>query len=341
MNPIVSGYPYDVRRASPAANKVGHDRRNYELNTRTQTTPATTTAEDDKQPGQDLTQHEPRAGALAVMDFGDDAGVGIDGAGADELLIPFITILQKNSPQCDVEGGTAVPGAKPGDFFNTATGEIYDGKKGLVVVPVHRDHNFAEFTPRNLGGGFVGTHAPDDDLVLQLRARYGKFGKMFTSERKTPEGLPAEGTEVQETFYLYVLVEDTDTTLVQRAILPFKSTQIKKYKAWISRVDAIRYMSPDGKPVKPPLWAHKWRVTTVGEKNAKGSFSGYAVRLFAQNDDGTEKPLINSLIRRSETLYAQGREFYDLIAEGKAQADYSGAQKAEGDKPADDEEIPM
>lgn len=282
-----------------------------------------------------------KPGALAVMDFGDDAGVGIDGAGADELLIPFVVVLQKNSPQCDEEAGTAVPGARPGDFYNTATGQVYDGKRGVTGIPVHRDHNFAEFTPRNLGGGFVGTHAPDDDLVLQLRAKYGKFGRMYTSERKTPEGLPAEGTEVQETFYVYFIIVDEATGLTERVILAFKSTQIKKYKGWISRVDGIRYMGPSGQPIKPPLWAHRWRLTTVGEKNAKGSFSGVVVRLAAQNDDGTEMPLIHSLVKRSEPLYAQGREFYDLIAQGKAQADYGGVQKAEGEKEADDDDIPM
>ncbi len=136
-------------------------------------------------------------GALQVMDFGEDAGLGMENTTADEFTIPFITVLQTNSPQCDENEGSYIPGAKAGMFYNTGTGELINGKDGFIFVPVARDHNFAEFTPRNLGGGFVGTHAPDDDLVIMLRAKFGKFGKMYTSDRKMPDGQPAEGTEVQ------------------------------------------------------------------------------------------------------------------------------------------------
>lgn len=303
---------------------------------------ADTRADEDKQeaplpPGTAVSERASSHGALAVMDFGDDAGLGIDGAGADEFVIPFLTVLQTNSPQCDdIEG---VPGAKPGMLFNTATGELYDGRAGVVFLPVHRDHNFAEFVPRNLGGGFVGTHAPDDDLVLALRAKYGKFGRLYTSEKRTSDGMPAEGTEIQETFSLYGLLVDEATGLVQRVIVPFKSTQIRKYKAFVSRADGIRYQGTDGKPVKPPLWAHRWRITTVGESNKKGKFYGFALRLAGQAADGTELPIINSLVKRTDPLYASGREFYDLVVEGRVKADYAGAARTEGD--GGEEDIPM
>lgn len=300
----------------------------------------TETKHDEKKPEEerkDLTA--PNQTGLAVVDFGDDAGAGTEDMGRDELIIPMLRVLQSNSPQCAEPRDGGLPGARPGMIINTATNELYPGDVGFIVVPVSREHTYPEFTPRNLGGGFLGVHAPDEDVVLALRAKFGKFGKLFTSDKKTPEGLPAEGTELQETYSLYVLLVDEASGLFVRAVIPFASTQIKKYKGLMSRIDGIRYLAPDGTPVKPPLWAHRWRATTVGEQNKKGKFYGWVLRLAAQDEHGTELPIIQSLLKRSDPLYQQAKAFYDLIQEGGARADYA---RAEGDDEGDpDNDIPM
>jgi hypothetical protein len=275
---------------------------------------------------------------LTTYDFGDDAGRGLEGAGPDEFIIPFVTILASNSPQVKPARDGGVPGAAPGDFFNTATGELLSGETGFVFIPVARDHNYPEFIPRNLGGGFVGVHAPDEELVTSLRAKYGKFGRLYTSEARTSDGSPAEGTELQETFYLYGLLVDEGAGAFTRVILPFKSTQIRKYKGFISRADGFKYRTPDDKMVTPPLWAHRWRVTTRSESNKKGDFYGYVIRLAAQDEAGHELPVLRSLVPRSDPLYQAAREFYDLVTAGKVQADYAKAQDVTAEE---DEEIPM
>lgn len=294
---------------------------------------------------EDTTKTKPEAGELAVretssqlatVDFGDDAGLGMEDVGRDEFIIPFLRVLQTNSPQVEDQAQGGLAGAKPGMVVNLGTNELLDGRTGFTFIPVHRDHNFVEFIPRNLGGGFVGIHDVDDPTVLQLRAEQGAFGKLFTSDKKTNEGLPAEGTEIGEQFYLYGLVVD-DSGFVGRVVIAFGSTQIKKYKGFIGRVDNIRYIGPDGNPVKPPLWAHRWRFTTVPESNKKGKFYGWAIGLAERNDDGTECPSVKSLVKRSDPLYTQGREFYDLIKGGGAKVDYAKAAEAE----AEGEEIPM
>lgn len=274
--------------------------------------------------------------ALEVMDFGDDAGLGMEDVGRDEFIVPILRILQPLSPQCKPVAQGGLPGAKPGMIINTATNELYDGANGFVFVPVHRDHNFVEFIPRNLGGGFVGIHADDDPMILQLRAQQGQFGRLYTSDKKTSDGLPAEGTEIGEQFYLYGLVLD-ENGFASRVMIAFGSTQIKKYRGFISRVDTIRYIGPDNQQVKPPLWAHRWRLSTTYESNKKGEFYGWSIGLAERNDDGTEQPAIKSLVKRSDPLYTQGREFYDLIHTGGAKVDYAKAADAE----AESEEIPM
>lgn len=268
------------------------------------------------------------AGALAVQDFGDDAGMGMENIGKDEFRIPFLTVLQSNSPQCDPDDGKYVPGALPGMILNTATGEMYS-QAGGVFVPCHRDHNYPRYVPRDSGGGFVGVHSPTDDLVVHLKEKQGRFGKLV---------VPDDGTEMVETFYLYgIFIPDGDSAF--ECIVGFKSTQIKKYQSFVGRYMSIKYVGPNdasGRPtsVLPPLWAHRWRLATVKESNKKGKFFGWHLSLAAKDGEGRELHPIESLIPRSDELYQRGRGFYDLIKSGAAKADYGAAA---GQEVVDDE----
>ena len=62
----------------------------------------------------------PQAGLPAEMmaDMETQAGAGFEGATAEDFSIPFITILQKMSPQCDEDSDGYVDGAKPGMFWD-------------------------------------------------------------------------------------------------------------------------------------------------------------------------------------------------------------------------------
>ena len=117
------------------------------------------------------------SGALAVVDYGDDAGRGLEGLGREEVKIGMLRILQSNSPQVKPPTAGGIDGARMGMIFNTATKDMWDGERGLLVVPVERDHNVVEYIPRDAGGGFVGIREPNDDLFWLLRALHGQFGK--------------------------------------------------------------------------------------------------------------------------------------------------------------------
>jgi|HubBroStandDraft_4_1064222.scaffolds.fasta_scaffold00019_88 hypothetical protein len=299
-----------------------------------------TLKEVDPKTGQEITT---AAGTdLAVVDFGTDAGAGMENVTSDELKVPFLTPLAANSPQVanpPEQGG--LPNAKAGMIFNTGTGELYDGKPGLVFIPVHRDHNYVEFTPRNLGGGFVAIHKPDDQLIQDLKAEQGRFGRLsygVTSRNEKGEAL--NGTELSETFYLFALIIDPHTNHPFRAVIPFKSTQIKKYQAFMQRQTSFKYANPRSTtenllpPIQPPIWAHRWRLATNFESNKKGNFYGWSLTLDAKKPDGTEEPYIKSLIRTSDPLYQEAKAFNAMLESGRARADVAGAA-------SEDEEIPF
>ena len=76
------------------------------------------------------------SGALAAVNFEADAGQGLNMT-QEDLALPFLKVLGQLSPECNKRDAKYVKGAEPGMIINTVTNEIYDGVKGIDVVPVH------------------------------------------------------------------------------------------------------------------------------------------------------------------------------------------------------------
>jgi len=68
--------------------------------------------------------------------FGDDAK-GFDNMTQDDLALPFVRILGQLSPQVTAGDAKYIEDAKPGMIYNTVTSELYDGKKGVKVIPCY------------------------------------------------------------------------------------------------------------------------------------------------------------------------------------------------------------
>ena len=75
-------------------------------------------------------------GALAELNFEADAGQGLNMT-QDDLALPFLKVLGQLSPECNKRDAKHVKGAEPGMIINTVTYQVYDGEKGIDVVPVH------------------------------------------------------------------------------------------------------------------------------------------------------------------------------------------------------------
>lgn len=276
----------------------------------------------DKTPAEDSFPGDakPAGQDVAVYDPGADAGAGMEDVTKDEYAIPFVRILDAKSPQCKPVNQGGLPGAKGGSVINMSTNEVFDGEKGIEFIPVHRDHHFVEWIKRNddgSGGGFIGIRSVDDPLVIKLRAEHGQFGKLPTSD----------GHELVEAYYLYgLLVQDG---MGVPCVIGFSSTQIKKYRNFITRVMNIQYQGPGGL-VRPPMWAHFWHFTTVYEQKGQNSWYGWRINL-------KEEPPIKSRLKLNEPLYIQAREFYSSIKAGKVVIKQDERQPGE-DK---DDDVPM
>lgn len=303
------------------------------MNTKTQEKAAADAklAAEGTKPGQEVAPRTTGSALAVAEDYGDDAGKGMENITADERKIPFVRLLQSNSPQCTNDGNAKyMPNAKAGMFLNTSTGALFDK---LEFIPCARDHKFVEYVPRDLGSGFVTVHEPNAEIVLMLRAKQGKFGKLENGVVRDAKGNITAGTEIIEGFQVYAIFLDSETGAKFRAVASFTSTQIGKYQNLIDRIDNIEYRTSaaeDAKTIKPPMWAHRWVMTSANEKNKKGAFKGYVLGLATKKPDGSDDFPIKSLIKMSDPLYAEGRAFRAFVESGKGAADYEGDAKKGG-----------
>ena len=110
-----------------------------------------------------MSEESKKSTDLAVFD--DDllsAGTGLEEVKSDDLAIPFIRILQAMSPQVNKRAAEYVDGAEVGMIFNTVTNAIYDGEKGVEIIPCSYTKRYLEWIPREKGGGLVtADHSPD------------------------------------------------------------------------------------------------------------------------------------------------------------------------------------
>lgn len=254
----------------------------------------------------------------------EDVGAGFEDVSSNELSIPFISILQKTSPQVE-EGKLA--GAESGALYNTVTQEIIPGAQGFVFQPCHRDEAWVEWVPRIRGGGFVSSNAPDSDLVKDIIQKNG--GKRIPpkgSDGKRIPFLSPEKNEVVETYYVYGLILDDEGKNVQGfAVLSFTSTKVTKYKNWITSMKMQKG--------NPPIFANRARITTTKETRPSGTSFNYQISPFR---DSWASSLINPQTERD--LLDQAKGFREMILSGQAKADMS---KQAGDHEEGEEGTPF
>jgi hypothetical protein len=280
--------------------------------------------------------------ALDVVDFGSDAGAGGENLDLDELLTPFLRMMQGLSPEINPSKGEYVPGATLGAIMNTATKEFWS-KDGLDVVVCDRSHHYGKWVPRDLGGGYRGQLATQDDFVKRCIARAGgnkfrlpryknnKWTVMGSDTAAEPIKDPESGDliELVETGQLYVLYAPHGHLIVEnarRAIISMTSTAMRSYTGFINRWVNWTYPQPDGSQKPAPLWAYRWHLTTRLEEKDGNSWFNWNLQLLPEGASARE-----ALLQRDDPLYVKGREFYELSRAGAIKIDQEAVAPADPD----------
>jgi len=202
----------------------------------------------------------------AAIDFGADVGAGFEDADSQSFAIPILSVLQSGSPQCKRSRAEYIEGASEGALLNSVTQSIYDGEKGVLVVPCYYNRTINEWYPRDSkdGEGLVAVHNTADGEALLADSHEGPKGERMTEK----------GTVLNDTRNHYVLVIDEKTGAAQPMFFPLGSTQIKKSKRWMSLMNGIVF--PENQQPKP-MFSQIYRITTVPESNDKGDWSGIKI----------------------------------------------------------------
>ena len=229
-------------------------------------------------------------GPLATNVFEADAGQGVANIKQEDLALPFLKVLGQLSPEVNKKDAKHVEGAEPGMIINTVTAELFDGEKGIQVLPVYYKRQQIEWQDRGESKGApVNIYDAGDDIPK-------------TTRDKSNKDRLANGNYLENTVsHFVVLLGKTPTT----ALISMKATQLKISRKWNSMMMGIKMQGKNGL-FTPPTYSHIYNLKTVQMTNDKGTWFGWTY-----NKVGPVK---------DTAIYEMAKGFSEKISKGKVQA---------------------
>tara|TARA_R100000664_G_scaffold33896_1_gene52580 strand:+ start:6175 stop:7035 length:861 start_codon:yes stop_codon:yes gene_type:complete len=174
-----------------------------------------------------------------------------EGAGADfernEVRMPQLKKLQKNSNYCDEASEDYIDGATPGCLYYTDTGDISDR---MFVIPIVHATVITAIRDYDKGGGIEGVYRPGaqptGDQVVQME------GEPYYRLAEDPE------VALKESMQYIVLVVNGNKEVLGEAIMRFSSTDLKFARTWNTRIKARRL-----KGKRAPAFFFAYPVQTI------------------------------------------------------------------------------
>ena len=201
-------------------------------------------------------------------DFEQDAHSGFEGMGQEDFALPFLRLLTNTSPEVG-----EVDGAMPGMIINSVSNQLYDGKKGLTVIPCAYVRQYIEWAPRGSGSGAPQAIYPATSDILSRTHREPGDNKDYLDN----------GNYIENTANHYVMIVGDDG-IPEPALITMKSTQLKKSRKWNSMMMSTKLMGAKG-PYTPPMYSHLYRLTTQAESNDKGKWYGWEIEKVGPVED--------------------------------------------------------
>ena len=156
---------------------------------------------------------EKKSAPLPSNLFEEDAAKGLGKIGQEDLALPFLKILGQLSPEVNKRDGKYVEGAEPGMIYNSVSGDLYDGVKGIEVIPCFYKLEYIEWKDRGDGPGApVAIYDSSSDIMSKTKA-----------DASYKDRLP-NGNYIEKTASHFVIITgDSPAT----ALISMKSTQLK------------------------------------------------------------------------------------------------------------------
>jgi hypothetical protein len=247
---------------------------------------------------------EKKSAGLPANMFEDDAAKGLGAIGQEDLALPFLKILGQLSPEVNKRDGKYVEGAEPGMIYNSVSGELYDGVKGIDVIPCFYKLEYIEWKDRGEGlGAPIAIYDSSSDIMSKT-----------TPDANYKDRLP-NGNYIEKTASHFVIVSgDSPST----ALISMKSTQLKISRKWNSMMSGIKMKGANGM-FTPASFSHIYKLKTTQMSNDKGTWFGWEVSKVGPVTD--------------KGLYDQAKGFSESISKGAVKAKHGE------DKPKDQTSI--
>ena len=247
---------------------------------------------------------EKKSAGLPSNIFEGDAAKGLGTIGQEDLALPFLKILGQLSPEVNKRDGKYVEGAEPGMIYNSVSGDLYDGVKGIDVIPCFYKLEYIEWKDRGEGPGApVAIYDSSSDIMSKTKP-----------DANYKDRLP-NGNYIEKTASHFVIVSgDSPST----ALISMKSTQLKISRKWNSMMSGIKMKGANGM-FTPASFSHIYKLKTTQMSNDKGTWFGWEVSKVGPVTD--------------KGLYDQAKGFSENISKGSVKAKHGE------DKPKDQASI--
>ena len=227
-----------------------------------------------------------QGGALATLDFVADSGMGLDNIDKGDLALPFLKLLQSMSDETKKKHAKYVEGAEAGMFYNTVTKKLYDGEKGIEVIPVFYKMTYPEWAPFERSEGRPISNDRGPSVMAET-----------TQNKNSNKDVLKNGNEIIKTANHFVIINGDRP---EKALMTMKSTQLKVSRGWNSLMEDQFETDPKtGKSIPAPMFSRIYRLKSVENAGSNFSWHGYNIAMLKKVDD--------------IAIYQMARDFYNSL----------------------------
>ena len=228
--------------------------------------------------------------------FESDAQAGFENVKNTSVALPILKLLQNGSAEGQKRNQAYVEGAEPGMLLNTVTKKVYDGSKGIEVIPCHYKLEFQEWSDFGTGSGRPEQIYPDTSDILTKT----------TKDQMGKDRLP-NGNYILTVGQHFVLIVDKGST--ETALISMSSSQGKISRKWNSMMMSVKMMGSQGL-FTPAIYSQVYRLTTAAESNDKGKWYGWEIERVGPVED--------------QGVYLAAKAFAESVSSGQVQVRHDG-----------------
>ena len=218
--------------------------------------------------------------------FEADAAQGLENVKTENLALPILKLLQNGSGEAQKRNQNYVEGAEPGMFLNTVTKKVYDGAKGIEVVPCYYKLEYQEWADFGTGSGRPeNIFDASSDILSKTTKDSGGKDRL------------ENGNYILTVGQHFVLIVDGDIT--EPALISMSSSQGKVSRKWNSMMASITLEGKNG-PFTPATYSHKYILSSVLNSGKGNQWYGFNVVRGAMVDNSS--------------LYERAKKFHNSFA---------------------------